>query len=146
MSNYIESCKCENCKFIRKKELHFTVNQLISKRNSWLKVDSAIGKKINLNMSTPDENENDFGMLSLTDSELEDLKKIFEGNFSDEPPELPDTKSNKSKEKLNKKYRYSETECNYHAWEKTGVGPVSGEVWYNCVYCGVAKEKVERIK
>ena len=33
-----------------------------------------------------------------------------------------------------------------HKWEKTGTSPYTNEQWYNCVYCDIAKEKVEKKK
>ncbi len=33
----------------------------------------------------------------------------------------------------------SQDDC-YHSWVETGRGPVSGEVWYNCEYCEIARE------
>ena len=30
-----------------------------------------------------------------------------------------------------------------HVWEKTGVSPVHGDVWYNCKLCQIPKEECE---
>lgn len=28
-----------------------------------------------------------------------------------------------------------------HVWEKTGVSPTHGDIWYNCKLCKIPKEK-----
>lgn len=132
-----EKCECKRC--------HVCISNYIVTKITQKHLTTNTSMQ---NSNDPDD-ELDFSSFSLTAEELDELRKIFEGNTdetntsknsikteNETPPPVPTKKE--------KKYRYKPDECNFHSWEKTGSGPVSNEPWFNCVYCGIAKEKVHK--